>query len=414
MKISRSLRLVAIVAALFALLLAGCASSNPSRATPPLLLISMDAFRWDYCDLHPAETPHLHQLRREGVSARALIPVYPSNTFPNHYSIVTGLYPAHHGIINNHMFDPALGKYFHYNQPASVHEDEWWGGEPIWVTAIKQGRKSAASFWVGSEAEIEGVRPTFWKPYDYSIPFEKRLDELSSWLALPADQRPAVIAFYLEEANSAGHTFGPDSPELAATLQLLDGRIGAIMDRLKAEGRDVNLVIVSDHGMTPCSADRVMILDDYIDLKTVQVDFDETAAGLRPMAGTDTPSLLRALAALPHAKAYRSADLPARFHLAGNARIPDIWIVPDEGWEVMRRAQFEGVKDKFLKGQHGYDNALDSMHGILIAHGPSFKSDGSVIDPVENIHIYNLLCAALGLKPAPNDGDDRLVRAMLR
>ena len=394
--------------------LSGCATFRTAAPPPPLLLISMDAFRWDYCALYPEETPHLRQLMREGISSRSLIPVYPSNTFPNHYSIVTGLYPAHHGIINNHMFDPGLGQFFHYNQPASVHDDRWWGGEPIWVTAVKQGQKSASSFWVGSEAMIQGLRPSFWKVYDYSIPFEKRLNELIGWLRLPAAQRPAVITFYLEETNTAGHNFGPNSSGLAAAVKLLDGRIGALLDRLKAEGQSLNLILVSDHGMTPTSMDQVVILDDYIDLKRVQVDFDETAAGLRPLPGNDTAAVMRDLSALPHAKVYRREDLPPRFHLAGNPRIPEVWIVPDEGWFVMRRAQFENVKPRFNKGQHGYDNALESMHGILIAHGPSFKSGGMVVDSVENVHLYNLMCAALHLVPAPNDGDDRLVRAMLR
>jgi len=393
-------------------LLAGCATDSTPKATPPLLLISLDGFRWDYCALYPAETPHLRQLQVEGCSARALIPVYPSNTFPNHYSIVTGLYPAHHGIINNEMFDPASQTFFHYNRPASVHENRWWGGEPIWVTAIKQGHPSASSFWVGSEAEIGGVRPTFWKPYDYTIPFEKRLDELAGWLRLPADQRPAVITFYLEETNSVGHKFGPGSRELAAAVKLLDGRIGALQARLKSDGQAVNLVIVSDHGMTPISPDRVIVLDDYLDPAFVQVDFFGSAAGLRPRDG-NAQSVVRALSALPHAKAYLAQDLPARFHLSGNARIPPVWIVPDEGWELEARNHFKAVRARYNHGDHGFDPALDSMHGILIASGPSFKN-GVVIDPVENIHIYNLLCAALRLTPAPNDGDDRLVRAFLR
>ncbi len=414
MKIPRFRRAITRMLALFFAALAGAALLRGAPAIPPLLLISMDGFRWDYCALHPDETPHLRQLMREGVSARALIPVYPSNTFPNHYSIVTGLYPSHHGIINNHFFDPTLGTFFHYNHPASVKDNRWWGGEPIWVTAVKQGQKSASSFWVGSEAEISGVRPTFWKSYDYSLPFAKRLDELSGWLRLPADQRPAVITFYFEETNSAGHSFGPDSPELAAAVQLLDTELGVMLDRLKAENQSINLIVVSDHGMTNCGSDRVMLLDDFIDLATVQVDFDETSVGLRPVAGTDTDALMRALASLPHGKAYRTEDLPARFHVSANPRNPTVWIVPEEGWNVLRRGQFETIKVKFLKGQHGYDNALDSMHGILIAHGPSFKNDGTVIDPVENVHIYNLMCVALHLTPAPNDGDDRLIRAMLR
>ncbi|MEO6875976.1 MAG: ectonucleotide pyrophosphatase/phosphodiesterase [Opitutaceae bacterium] len=379
---------------------------------PPLILISLDGFRWDYMALHPAETPHLRELKRLGSSARALIPVYPSNTFPNHYSIVTGLYPTHHGIINNEMFDPTLQTFFHYNRPSSAHESVWWGGEPIWVTAGKQGRASASSFWVGSEAEIKGRRPTFWKNYDYTIPFEKRLDELIGWLKLPPDQRPAIITFYFEETNSAGHKFGPDSPELAATVKRLDGQIGEMQARLKSAGQVVNFVIVSDHGMANISPDHVVVLDDYLDPTFVQVDFFGSVAGLRPLDG-DAPSVVRALSAIPHAKAYLLQDLPARFHIGSNPRNPPVWVVPDEGWEIETRAHFRAVRGRYLKGDHGYDNALDDMHGILIASGPSFKS-GVVVDPVENIHIYNLLCAALQLTPAPNDGDDRLVKAFLK
>lgn len=406
-----------VVAALGgALALAVTTASHAADAPAPLLLISMDGFRWDYCALYPGATPNLRRLAREGVMARALIPVFPSNTFPNHYSIVTGLYPSHHGIINNDCYDPGLGALFHYKNPMSVHDPRWWGGEPIWVTAVKQGQKSASSYWVGSEAEIKGVRPTFWRPYDYyDVPFGQRLDELSRWLHLPPAERPAVIAFYLEETNTAGHKFGPSSPELAAAVKLLDARVGAITARLATEGIAANFVVVSDHGMTPCSADRVLLLDDYIDLTKVQVEFEETCVGLRPLEGTDVPALMNALAKLPpQAKAYRAGDLPARFHVdPANPRVPPVWIVPAEGWEVMHRTLFNTMRAAFLKGQHGYDPAFASMRGIFIAQGPAFKS-GVLIDPVENIHIYNLLCATLHLTPAPNDGDDRLVKAALR
>lgn len=442
MKIHLSRRLGARAFALLFIVLAGGALLRSAETVPPLLLISMDGFRWDYCALHPAETPHLRQLMREGVSARALIPVYPSNTFPNHYSIATGLYPSHHGIINNHFYDPALGTFFHYNHPAMAQDNRWWGGEPIWVTAVKQGRASASYYWVGAEAPVEGIRPTYYKHFDMGVydsqPFETRIDQVVAWLRLPAAQRPAIITFYLEETNGAGHKFGPDSPELAAKIKLQDGRIGALLDRLKAEHLGpINVIIVSDHGMTNVSPERVMLLDDYVDPATVQVDFQVPAMGLRPLHGT-ARALVKALAKLPHAKAYltdnrppapglrgwwhhldvtvfhRADYLPARFHLTGSPRIPDVWIVPELGWHIETRAlsKIPGVHDQ--KGDHGFDNAFTDMHGILIANGPSFRSDGAVIDPVPNIDIYNLMCAALHLSPAPNDGDDRLVRAMLR
>jgi hypothetical protein len=412
-----------------------------ATAAAPVLLVSMDGFRWDYCALHPAESPHLRQYAAEGISAQELIPVYPTNTFPNHYSIVTGLYPAHHGIVNNDFFDPTLGQYFRYSLPADSGASHWWGGEPIWVTAEKQGVRSASYYWVGAEATIGGVRPTFTEHFNLAVynhlPFEQRIDKVVGWLRLPPDRRPGMITFYNEETNSAGHKYGPDSPELAAAVKLVDGRLGALMDRLKAEQLPVNLIVVSDHGMTPVSPDRVMLLDDYVDLKTVQVDFLSSTVGLRPLRGT-AADLVKALAGLPHAKAYltdhvpprsgpagwlhaadtqwlhRSDYLPERFHLTGNARIPDVWIVPELGWHIQTRnnAKVPAVHDQ--KGDHGFDNAERAMHGILIANGPAFKNGGEVIEPTANIHIYNLMCAILQLHPAPNDGDDRLIKAFLK
>ena len=419
-------------------LLGGLALLAGSRAAadpPPLLLVSMDAFRWDYCALHPAETPHLRQLAAEGISARELIPVYPSNTFPNHYAIVTGLYPAHSGIIDNDFFDPISGAYFHYNVSAIALQSHWWGGEPIWITAVKQGRTSAVATWPSSEVVIEGARPTYFEPFTNvtDLHDNKRVGRMIRWLTAPVGPRPAFMAMYLEEGNATGHKYGPDSPQMVATIKLLDGRIGEIMDDLKAAKLDANVIVVSDHGMANISPERVLVIEDYLDPATVQVDFHNPCAGLRPLRGT-AEDLVHALAHLPHAKVYLTKNLPAafassefwnrlfhpsqylpaRFHLTDNPRIPPVWIIPDEGWEVQPRAYFNTYRATFYHGDHGFDNALPDMHGVLIAHGPSFKNDGEVIPTVPNIDIYNLMCAALQLTPAPNDGDDRLVRAFLR
>ena len=397
-------------AALLALGIAGGVAAAPA----PLILISLDGCRWDYPDLYPAATPNLRALIATGVSARELIPVYPANTFPNHYSIVTGLYPAHHGIINNDMYDSELKATFTYSRPGPNHDPRWWGGEPIWTVAVEQGKVSACDFWPGSEVARHGVRPTYFRRFDYSVPFATRLHDLIARLQLPEAQRPVVTTFYFEETNSAGHQHGPGSPEVGVALQLVDEELGEILRQLQLAGIPANLVVVSDHGMTPVSPDRWMFVDDYLDLKKVQIDFSAPAAGLRPLAGTPE-ELVAHLVNLPHARAYLARDLPARLHIdPANPRTPPVWIMPELGWHVGRRSLYDIVSMRTMAGDHGFDPAYRDMHGILIAHGPAFKSDGRRIEPVENVHLYNLMCAVEDLKPAPNDGDDRLVRAFLK
>lgn len=389
------------------------AVEDSSGGFHPLLLISLDAFRWDYCDLYPDQTPRLRQLKKTGASAKQLISVFPSNTFPNHYTIVTGLWPAHHGMINNTMFDPETGSFFRNTWPAAVANSRWWGGEPIWVTAHNQGLRTACSFWPGTEAAIKGVRPDFWKHYDYSVPFENRLEELVSWLRLPAEKRPSLVTFYLEETNGVGHTYGPGAPETIAAIQLLDTRVGVILDRLQSEGIKPNVIIVSDHGMTTILPERCVALDDFVDLTTTQIDFYGPVAGLRPLTGT-VDQLMDRLKTLPAgAKAYRREELPERLHFTGNPRIPPVVILAAEGGWVATRQSIDPWLTK-TKGEHGYDPQIESMKGTFIVHGPAFRNDGAVIDPVENVHMYNLLCAVLHLKPAPNDGDERLVKQVMR
>lgn len=416
---SRRFSSIVVTVAVLAIL-SGCVSSSarPSAGpTSPLLLISIDGFAAEYFDRYPDAMPNLQRLRREGVAAQGLTSVFPSNTFPSHYTLVTGLYPAQHGIINNEFFDPTNGRFFRYTQDSSVHDPRWWSGEPIWVTAIKQGKLAATSFWVGSEAAIGGVRPTYWRVFDAALPFETRLEEFVGWLKKPMEQRPALITFYLEETNGIGHRFGPRSPELLAAIKLVDARVGELLRQCELLGFTPNVVIASDHGMVEIDPQRVSILEDFIDVSSVQIETEGSVVGLRPLDG-NIDSLLEKVSHIPHAQARRVEDLPAAFHWSENPRWSPVWILPDEGAHVARRAFVERLRQRYpdhgyLPGDHGYDPSVPSMHGIFIAQGPAFRR-GVSLPQVESIHIYNLLCAVLGVNPAPNSGDDRLIREALR
>jgi len=383
-------------------------------ADSTLILVSLDGFRWDYLEKYQSETPCLRQLAADGVRAEHLISCFPSSTFPNHYSIVTGLRPEHHGIIYNSFYDPALDAAFNYHTHECVIDGRWWGGEPVWVTAGKQGVRSACMFWPGSEAEIAGARPTYYQAFDGSVTCAQRVDGLLQWLSLPAGQRPTLCTLYLDVVDHAGHDYGPDAPETAAAVRDVDAAMERLGAGLAARGlrETTNLVIISDHGMASVPVGHVLFLDDFVDLTAVTVEFLGVQAGLRPLAGSPRALKVRILPALPaHTHLYLREEMPERLHFRDNPRIPPLVILADEGWEIATRASFE-KRTKPGRGDHGYDPELSNMGATFIANGPAFRR-GVVLPPFENIHIYNLLCAVLGLKPAPNDGDDRLVHTAL-
>ena len=253
---------------LLALLVSGCSSAEPAPAAElaPLILISLDGFRWDYPEL--ADTPGLDRLIAAGVRAEGMIPVFPSKTFPSHYSIVTGLHPGHHAIISNNMRDPRWPEPFGLSERDQVNNPRWWDGEPIWVTAQKHGLRTAVYFWPGSEAPIHGMQADVWVPYDDSVTWEHRVDTALGWLELPAGERPDFVALYFEEPNSAGHRYGPEAAEALAAATAVDAAVGRLLEGLAAHGtlESTNIVVVSDHGMAQNAEERLIVIDDYIDL----------------------------------------------------------------------------------------------------------------------------------------------------
>ncbi len=407
-----------LLAAATAFVLAAC--TTPPAALPRadlLVLISIDGFRWDYLQKHDA--PVLRRLATGGVYATRLTPAFPTKTFPNHYTLVTGLYPAHHGIVGNWFYDPTVAETFGMSKPASNTEERWWAdGEPVWITAEKQGVTSACFFWPGSETTHGGVRPSFFQLFNKKLTAAERVDGLLAWLALPPAQRPRLGTLYFDVVDDSGHRHGPDAPETAAAIKEVDDALARLLAGLEHLGlRDrTDFVIVSDHGMSEQGPDRVIFLEDLMDVTTVQVDSTGPVGGVRPKPGTVTAAELAAAIrakAPPQLHVWLRDETPEKYHYRGNPRIPDVVLLAEDHWNFESKVGWPKRVLTYSKANHGWDPATPNMGALFIAHGPSFRS-GVEIPDVESIHVYNLLCAALGLKPAPNDGDQRLVRAALR
>ncbi len=398
------------------LLVTSCTTpASRTASTDALILISIDGFRWDYLDKYAA--PVLKQLAADGVRARRMNPSFPSKTFPNHYTLVTGLRPEHHGIVSNNFFDPAFRESFALNKKESNTEARWWtGGEPVWITAEKQGVRSACFFWPGSEVENHGLRPSCYKPFNGKLPSPDRVDGLLAWLDLPMAERPRLFTLYFDIVDHAGHTFGPDAPETARAVKQVDEAIGHLLAGLAARGLGgkTNLVIVADHGMSACGPDKVVFLEDLMDVNSVQVESTGPNGGVRPKTGSAADLVAAIRAKKPaHVQVYLREEVPARLHYRDNPRIPPVVLIADEHWNIESKAGWPKRAPTYLLGSHGWDPATPDMGALFLASGPAFRH-GVVLDAFDNTEVYNLLCATLGLTPAPNDGDESLAHAVLR
>jgi predicted AlkP superfamily pyrophosphatase or phosphodiesterase len=298
------------------------------------------------------------------------------------------------------------------------NDPRWWGGEPIWNTAERQGRKSAAMFWPGSEVMIGGRRGTYWMPYDDDMPNAERVSKILGWFRLDEAQRPSFLTLYFSDVDNAGHSRGPDSDDVKDAVMRVDESVGNLVAGVKQIGMDdrVHYVIVSDHGMAQLSPDRMIVLDDYIDVSTADVTDWAPVLGLTPKDG-DVEKMYRALKDKhPALEVYRSNEIPAEYGLAGHPRLPAIVGIAKEGWFITSKKEEQrwGEPDRHAPGgAHGYDARLQSMQGLFIANGPRIRS-GMRVRAFENIHIYDFMCAVLGLQPAKNDGDPAVTRDMLR
>lgn len=388
-------------------------SALAQAARPIVILISIDGWRWDYLERY--RPPAIGRLAAQGVHAEGLIPVFPSKTFPNHYTIVTGQYPGRHGIVSNNMLDPALPGRFTLSNRQVQHDTRWWGGEPLWITAERQGQISATMFWPGSDNEIAGRRPMHWRPFENKLPNDARVDQLVSWLRQPDPKRPTFLTLYFSTIDSVGHDHGPESPELAEAVAEIDRQIARLVAEVEAAGlaNRTNFVLVSDHGMAALSPDRVIVLDDYLDMRAVDLVDSSPIAGLNPRQ-ISADAIYRALKDKhPSLQVFMRDGLPGEHRLRDHPRIPAVIGVADDGWHVTTRAALADEDKVFPRGTHGYESRHRSMHGLFIASGPQFRR-GVTVPAFENVHVYELICRVLGLRPASNDGDPAVTAGFLR
>lgn len=385
---------------------------------PTVILVALDGYRYDYLEKY--NPPVLNKIARDGVRAKWLIPCFPTKTFPNFYTVATGLYPDNHGIVENNMYDKNFDAEFHLGSK-EILNGRWWGGEPIWVTAEKQGQRAASFFYPGSEAEIMSTRPTIFKEYNGKVPNELRVDTVLSWLDLPQNERPTMITLYFSLIDDAGHEFSGDSIETRYDVLNIDRVIGRLIDGLKARKIDeqANLIFFSDHGMATYRRRDAIILDEMFDVNLAErVFWIGEIAQIFPKAGKENEIYAAIKSKLPaKAKIYRKSELPARLKFGKHQRIAPLLVLGDEGTILTTRKSFdqwqkEGGLNK-PRGGHGYDNQLESMRATFIAHGSAFKK-GLVAEPFENIQIYNLMAKILGLTPAKNDGDFERVKGFLK
>jgi predicted AlkP superfamily pyrophosphatase or phosphodiesterase len=407
---------LSLIIAFLAFTIPGAAQKRITDLKPTVILISADGFRHDYMDIHKPAT--INSLASAGVRAKWMESSFPTKTFPNHYTVATGLYPANNGIVDNNIFD--FGTVFSMSRREEVENPRWWLGEPIWVTAQKQGQIAGSFFFVGTEAPVMGIRPTFWRNYNGGVPPQMRVDTVLKWLDLPVDKRPTMIAMYFSDPDDAGHEFGPDSEELKYAVKNVDAYIGRLTDGLKARGifDKVNIILVSDHGMTTQNLKNVTFLDDHFDLGLAErILWSNEMVHIFPKTGK-TEEIYERVKGLEKVSCWRKDEIPARFNYKGSNRIAPIVCMSELGWITTNRANYQtwmartNDKDK-PRGAHGYDPKHPDMRAFFVAHGPAFKKR-YVAEPFTNVEVYNIMCSILGLKPAKNDGDFDRVKGMMR
>ncbi|MEP0366965.1 MAG: ectonucleotide pyrophosphatase/phosphodiesterase [Cyclobacteriaceae bacterium] len=367
-----------------------------AKNQPYVVLISFDGFRYDYARKYGAT--NILRFMESGVTTDKMIPSFPSKTFPNHYTLVTGMYPSTHGLVSNEFYSREKDATYKVGDQEAVHDAAWYGGKPLWVLAEEAGMLSASYFWVGSEAAIGGRIPAYMKPYDGSVPNQERFEKVVDWLKLPEAKRPHFIATYFSIIDDVGHSFGPNSKRTEEAVLSLDQQFGEFMDQLAEVDVPVNVILVADHGMSEIS--RGVVLCDIVDVSDCKVTWS-----FPPMIYCEDSSQVNELQRIINADgriaAWKPEELPERLHLSAGDRVGDLILYTEAPLVILKKPQV--VKG----GTHGFNPYTnDDMGALFAAQGPSFKS-GINIEEFENIHVFPLMAKILGLQ-SPDDVDGRL------
>jgi predicted AlkP superfamily pyrophosphatase or phosphodiesterase len=379
----------------------------PARAAEPLpnplIVISIDGFRADY--IERGSTPTLAMLAKDGVRARAMWPSFPALTYPNHYTLATGLYPDHHGVVDNAMWDDAVSRDKFTVKGKYPDLPGWWEqAKPLWESARAQGRVTAAAGWPGTSVAIHGARPNYLDPWRADRDPQEIAEVALSWLDL---KRPATIQFlYFDDVDRAGHDHGPDSPQVNDALKRVDGALAMLVAGLKKRGlyANANIVIVSDHGMANTANARSTVLDEIMgpDIASIRSTAAATV-GIDPLPGKEAEVAAILLAPHPHFTCWRKGEIPARFHYGSHPRVPQFFCLNETGWGFTTKATKAGWT-KEHPGDHGFDPADPAMAALFVAHGPAFRR-GITLEPFDNVDVYALLAKIAGIQPEKNDGN---------
>lgn len=390
-----------------AFLLMACSASTRKATDRYVVVLSMDGFRSDYPDR--ANTPTLDSLAQVGVKS-SFRPSFPSLTFPNHYSMATGLYPDHHGIVSNYFYAPDLNKTYDTWKPEDIVNSEFYGGEPVWVTAEKQGIKSATFYWVGSETNNPSLQPSFWKKFDKHVSFSARADSVIEWLSLPEAERPHLVMWYIDEPDGMGHKKGTDAPEIVSVVEELDKVLNHFFTRARTLPifDKIDFIIVSDHGMATYTPEQFINLYDYLPIDSFEYVSEGVPALLYPKS-TYLDTAYARLKQISGFTVWKKEEVPAKYMYGSNPRIGDLVLLPDMGNVIVFRKDMHPEHG----GTHGYDNFAPEMEAIFYAAGPSFKQHAEV-PAMANVNLYPLITTLLDITPAENDGDMETVKQLLR